>query len=160
MIRDQRTTDEDLKSLRTKDLRAYAIHSKILSRNQLGFVREKQELIHWIQQRKRERFFSPLDLLFQSHQINVNRMQTSTTEPVRSNSSNNVRMFETGASSKPRVTLEELSSLESIDDLSVRQLKDILQSNCVSMKGCLEKKELIEKVQLLYQNRTASSKSS
>lgn len=51
------------------------------------------------------------------------------------------------------MTLNELSSLESIDELTIRQLKDLLQQNFVSTKGCLEKQDLIDKVQLLYRDQ-------
>ena len=138
MIIDQRTTDEQLRSIRTKHLRAYAIHSRI----QIEFLLEKQDLINCIQQQKRGRFFFP-----QSSSNNQDQQ-------VRFNGSSPVKVL------KPRVTLEELSSLESMDDLSVGQLKEILQENFVSMKGCLEKKELIEKVRLLYHDRNQSSENS
>jgi hypothetical protein len=43
--------------------------------------------------------------------------------------------------------------LESIQNLTVRQLKDILIHNFVSTKGCVEKNELINKVELLYRDK-------
>ncbi len=52
-----------------------------------------------------------------------------------------------------RITLGQLSSFESIHDLTVLQLKDILIQNFVSIKGCVEKNELINKVELLYRDQ-------
>ncbi|CAF4307618.1 unnamed protein product, partial [Rotaria sp. Silwood2] len=52
-----------------------------------------------------------------------------------------------------RITLDKLSSLESINDLTIRQLKEILENNFVSIVGCVEKKELLNKVELLYRDR-------
>ena len=47
-------------------------------------------------------------------------------------------------------TLEELDSEEEIKELSVRQIKIILQRNCINYKGCVEKEELLEKVKTLW----------
>jgi hypothetical protein len=58
-----------------------------------------------------------------------------------------------------RVTLNEISSSGSIHDLNVRQLKDILQQNFVSTKGCLEKDDLIDKVELLYRDQQQQKES-
>jgi len=43
-----------------------------------------------------------------------------------------------------------------ISDLSVKQLKEILVRNFVSIKGCVEKSELITKVELLYRDHQKS----
>ncbi|XP_056467368.1 E3 ubiquitin-protein ligase rififylin [Gadus chalcogrammus] len=51
-----------------------------------------------------------------------------------------------------RASLSDLSSLEDIEQLSVRQLKEILARNFVNYKGCCEKWELMERVTRLYQN--------
>ena len=50
-------------------------------------------------------------------------------------------------------TIEQLSSESQIDTLSVRQLKVILQKNCIDYRGCVEKTELMERVHRLYQDR-------
>jgi hypothetical protein len=52
-----------------------------------------------------------------------------------------------------RVTIGDISSSESIHDLTIRQLKDILVQNFVSTKGCVEKSDLINKVELLYRDQ-------
>jgi hypothetical protein len=49
--------------------------------------------------------------------------------------------------------IEELSDESQIDLLSVRQLKTILQRNCIDYRGCVEKTELMERVHRLYQER-------
>ncbi len=51
-----------------------------------------------------------------------------------------------------RITLDSLSSSTSIQNLTVGQLKDVLAQNFVSYKGCVEKTELINKVELLYRD--------
>ncbi|XP_028662986.1 E3 ubiquitin-protein ligase rififylin isoform X2 [Erpetoichthys calabaricus] len=49
-----------------------------------------------------------------------------------------------------RASLSDLNSVEDIDSLSVRQLKEILARNFVNYKGCCEKWELMERVSRLY----------
>lgn len=51
-----------------------------------------------------------------------------------------------------RASLSLLSSLEDVEQLSVRQLKEILARNFVNYKGCCEKWELMERVTRLYQD--------
>jgi hypothetical protein len=50
-------------------------------------------------------------------------------------------------------SIEELSDESQIDLLSVRQLKTILQRNCIDYRGCVEKSELMERVHRLYQDK-------
>ncbi|XP_022594319.1 E3 ubiquitin-protein ligase rififylin isoform X1 [Seriola dumerili] len=52
-----------------------------------------------------------------------------------------------------RASLSDLSSLDDIEALSVRQLKEILSRNFVDYKGCCEKWELMERVSRLYQDQ-------
>ncbi|XP_076002497.1 E3 ubiquitin-protein ligase rififylin [Genypterus blacodes] len=49
-----------------------------------------------------------------------------------------------------RASLADLSCLDDIEALSVRQLKEILARNFVDYKGCCEKWELMERVNRLY----------
>lgn len=49
-----------------------------------------------------------------------------------------------------RMTLNQLSKEEDIDDLSVRQLKELLVTNYVDYKGCCERQELMERVRRLW----------
>ncbi|XP_067395711.1 E3 ubiquitin-protein ligase RNF34 isoform X2 [Emydura macquarii macquarii] len=51
---------------------------------------------------------------------------------------------------RARASLSDISSLEDIEGLSVRQLKEILARNFVNYSGCCEKWELVEKVSRLY----------
>lgn len=50
-------------------------------------------------------------------------------------------------------SLEVLTDESQISELSVKQLKLILQKNCINYKGCVEKRELLEKVVRLWQSR-------
>ncbi|XP_059187793.1 E3 ubiquitin-protein ligase rififylin [Centropristis striata] len=52
-----------------------------------------------------------------------------------------------------RASLSDLSCLEDIEALSVRQLKEILARNFVNYKGCCEKWELMERVTRLYKDQ-------
>ncbi|XP_047449582.1 E3 ubiquitin-protein ligase rififylin isoform X2 [Mugil cephalus] len=52
-----------------------------------------------------------------------------------------------------RASLSDLRSLDDVEDLSVRQLKEILARNFVDYKGCCEKWELMERVRRLYQDQ-------
>ncbi|KAK5928839.1 hypothetical protein CgunFtcFv8_010123 [Champsocephalus gunnari] len=52
-----------------------------------------------------------------------------------------------------RASLSDLSSVDDIEALSVRQLKEILARNFVNYKGCCEKWELMERVVRLYQDQ-------
>ncbi|XP_062409357.1 E3 ubiquitin-protein ligase rififylin isoform X2 [Sardina pilchardus] len=52
-----------------------------------------------------------------------------------------------------RASLSDLSTVEDIDALSVRQLKEILARNFVDYKGCCEKWELMERVTRLYHDQ-------
>ncbi|RXN11514.1 E3 ubiquitin- ligase rififylin-like isoform X1 [Labeo rohita] len=52
-----------------------------------------------------------------------------------------------------RASLSDLGSVEDIEALSVRQLKEILARNFVDYKGCCEKWELMERVTRLYHDQ-------
>ena len=52
-----------------------------------------------------------------------------------------------------RKSLSELNNEQNIEDLTVRELKEILVANFVDYKGCVEKTELIDKVRRLYHDR-------
>ncbi|XP_073415039.1 E3 ubiquitin-protein ligase rififylin [Dendrobates tinctorius] len=52
-----------------------------------------------------------------------------------------------------RASLSDIGSLNDIESLSVRQLKEILARNFVNYKGCCEKWELMERVTRLYHDQ-------
>ncbi|XP_023576404.1 E3 ubiquitin-protein ligase RNF34 isoform X1 [Octodon degus] len=58
-----------------------------------------------------------------------------------------------------RASLSDLSSLEEVEAMSVRQLKEVLARNFVSYSGCCEKWELVEKVSRLYKENEENQKS-
>lgn len=60
---------------------------------------------------------------------------------------------------KARASLSDLSSLEEVEGMSVRQLKEILARNFVNYSGCCEKWELVEKVNRLYKENEENQKS-
>ena len=49
--------------------------------------------------------------------------------------------------------MEDVSTIDEIDSLTVLELKQILTANFIDYKGCVEKKELIDKVKMLYESR-------
>jgi hypothetical protein len=51
---------------------------------------------------------------------------------------------------KRRASVSDLNSENDIENLSVKQIKEILANNFVEYKGCCEKKELVEKLKRLY----------
>ncbi|CAH8491671.1 unnamed protein product [Schistosoma turkestanicum] len=55
-------------------------------------------------------------------------------------------------STKRKVRLEDLMSEESIENLSVRQIKDLLVCNFVDFTHCVEKAELISRAKQLWRN--------
>lgn len=52
-----------------------------------------------------------------------------------------------------RASLSDISNVDDIESLSVRQLKEILARNFVNYKGCCEKWELMERVTRLYHDQ-------
>ncbi|XP_072289224.1 E3 ubiquitin-protein ligase RNF34a isoform X1 [Eucyclogobius newberryi] len=60
---------------------------------------------------------------------------------------------------RARASLSDISSLGDIEDLSVRQLKEILARNFVNYSGCCEKWELVERVNRLYRETEENRKS-
>ncbi|XP_077466707.1 E3 ubiquitin-protein ligase rififylin isoform X2 [Stigmatopora argus] len=54
-----------------------------------------------------------------------------------------------------RASLSDLSGEDGVEELSVRQLKEILARNFVNYKGCCEKRELTERALRLYRDRHA-----
>lgn len=57
---------------------------------------------------------------------------------------------------KHRLKLSDISSKAGLNELSVKQLKEILMLNRVDFKGCCEKQELLERVQRLWQAHRAT----
>lgn len=58
---------------------------------------------------------------------------------------------------KQRMSIGQLAREESIDDLNIKQLKEILVTNFVDYKGCVEKQELIARVKRLWNQKAARS---
>ncbi|XP_032124880.1 E3 ubiquitin-protein ligase RNF34-like [Sapajus apella] len=58
-----------------------------------------------------------------------------------------------------RASLSDLSSLNDVEGLSMRQLKEILAQNFVNYSGCCEKWELVEKLNRLYKENEENQKS-
>ncbi|XP_067861913.1 E3 ubiquitin-protein ligase RNF34-like isoform X2 [Heptranchias perlo] len=59
---------------------------------------------------------------------------------------------------KTRASLSDLSSIDDVEALTVRQLKEILARNFVSYSGCCEKWELVERVNRLFKETEENRK--
>uniref|UniRef100_A0A3B4EBN1 RING-type domain-containing protein n=1 Tax=Pygocentrus nattereri TaxID=42514 RepID=A0A3B4EBN1_PYGNA len=81
-------------------------------------------------------------------------------EPIsRSDSSGSTSQVSPAVQRSARASLSDLSSLEDVEQLTVRQLKEILARNFVSFSGCCEKWELAERVRRLYRENQDNCKS-
>ncbi|XP_041083740.1 E3 ubiquitin-protein ligase RNF34-like isoform X1 [Polyodon spathula] len=75
-------------------------------------------------------------------------------------SDENVEAQDTPLSRKrARASLSDISTMEDIEGLNVRQLKEILARNFVNYSGCCEKWELVERVNRLYRETEENRKS-
>ena len=57
---------------------------------------------------------------------------------------------QTLAPARKFTTLKDVHDETSIEDLTIKQLKEILTANFVDYKGCVEKRELTERVRRLW----------
>lgn len=55
-------------------------------------------------------------------------------------------------SSIKRIELKHLKQESDLDNLNVKQLKDLLAMNRVDYKGCIERTELLERAKMLWQD--------
>lgn len=79
---------------------------------------------------------------------------TSTRPPPQTTTATTTTTANTTSHARPRrKSLSELNTEEKIEDLNIRELKEILAANFVDYKGCVEKNELIERVRRLYRDR-------
>ncbi|KAJ8379468.1 hypothetical protein SKAU_G00002460 [Synaphobranchus kaupii] len=60
---------------------------------------------------------------------------------------------------RARASLTDISSVEDVENLSVRQLKEVLARNFVNYSGCCEKWELVERVSRLFRESEQNRKS-
>ncbi|KAF5306148.1 hypothetical protein FQR65_LT07424 [Abscondita terminalis] len=71
-----------------------------------------------------------------------------------SSSSNSHVNVETNSASSPRKypKLSEIKTIEQLNELSIKQLKELLTLNRVDYKGCVEKNELLDRAQRLWKD--------
>ncbi|XP_060998777.1 E3 ubiquitin-protein ligase rififylin isoform X5 [Dama dama] len=156
---------EELMKMKVKDLRDYLSLHDIST----DMCREKEELVFLvlsqqpvISQEGRTQA-PPLGPDFPEQQAFLTRPHTSTVPPTspglpsappgqaqgRQQSVDSEDSFVPGR----RASLSDLTDLEDIEGLTVRQLKEILARNFVNYKGCCEKWELMERVTRLYKDQ-------
>ncbi|XP_051965981.1 E3 ubiquitin-protein ligase rififylin isoform X2 [Xyrauchen texanus] len=152
----------ELMKLKVKDLRDY-LH---LHGVPTQMCREKEELIELVLGQQ-----TPTSETLIQPQMNTHIDQEAPSNPVimASLSGNNtpselepqIQAMEDEQSSDSeevfapgrRASLSDLRSVDDIEVLSVRQLKEILARNFVDYKGCCEKWELMERVTRLYHDQ-------
>uniref|UniRef100_A0AC11C491 Uncharacterized protein n=1 Tax=Ovis aries TaxID=9940 RepID=A0AC11C491_SHEEP len=156
---------EELMKMKVKDLRDYLSLHDIST----DMCREKEELVSLvlgqqpvISQEGRTQV-PPLGPDFPEQQAFLTRPHTSAVPPTspglpsappgqaqgRQQSVDSEDSFVPGR----RASLSDLTDLEDIEGLTVRQLKEILARNFVNYKGCCEKWELMERVTRLYKDQ-------
>lgn len=59
---------------------------------------------------------------------------------------------------RTRASLSDLKSEQDIENLTIRQIKEILAFNFVDYKGCFERGELVQKLKILYASNVANQK--
>ncbi|KTG33716.1 hypothetical protein cypCar_00015081 [Cyprinus carpio] len=158
-----------LMRLRVKDLRQYLTLRNINT----DTCREKEDLVDLVLcHQGAESEDDPDTPSLQTHPLYS--PQTSNEEPTsplsalsptqgepisRSNSSESTNQVSPQTRRRARASLSDLSSLDDVEQLSVRQLKEILARNFVSFSGCCEKWELVERVRRLYRENEDNRKS-
>ncbi|CAF0806708.1 unnamed protein product [Adineta ricciae] len=93
-----------------------------------------------------------------SHHARPTSNSATHTTSTASASTSNVRQptassHTTAKQQSRRKSLSEIKDEENIEDLNIRDLKEILAANFVDFKGCVEKGELLDKVRRLYRDR-------
>ncbi|ELU04050.1 hypothetical protein CAPTEDRAFT_126689 [Capitella teleta] len=164
-------TRKDLAEFKVKELRAFLDRRSVSTQNcmeKADFVEavfkysdnshyrqeqvEKQRHLHELQERRR---------------LNASRAMNRESpvppdSPASSHSSRGPeeappRIPEPPSYTEPvRASLDHLVAVGDIEELSVRQLKEILATNFVDYKGCVEKWELMERVKRLWHSDRAN----
>jgi len=170
LIGNPRTTEQQLSEIKTKHLRAFLIGKKVESVN---FCLEKQDLINLIINDVYNGYVfvetssSRSQLPSQTFSTSERTATASTTDS--SNIStlepnvNNEQVPNVATNPSPvvqrhspravrRKSLKDIHSEETIDSLSVKELKELLTFNFVEYRGCVEKQELILKVKHLFRD--------
>ncbi|XP_056612140.1 E3 ubiquitin-protein ligase rififylin isoform X2 [Triplophysa dalaica] len=153
----------ELMKLKVKDLRDYLHLHEIATQ----MCREKEELVELVlgQHTPTSEMHIPLPT-----NIHLDQQQTPGVPVITASPSGNNGVTELGPQDQApedeqssdseevfapgrRASLSDLRAAEDIEDLSVRQLKEILARNFVDYKGCCEKWELMERVKRLFQDQ-------
>ncbi|XP_070572816.1 E3 ubiquitin-protein ligase RNF34-like isoform X3 [Ptychodera flava] len=142
----------ELMTLKIKDLRQYLISNNV----PLNSCTEKNDLV---------------ELLLRHH---ANQQNREAQVRAQQNAQNTARMhqfraqqpqepqYRPGATGNPppdtrpsrqRASISDLSTIEEIDDMTIRQLKEVLATNFVDFKGCVEKWELVDRVKRLFREK-------
>uniref|UniRef100_A0A3B3US02 RING-type E3 ubiquitin transferase n=1 Tax=Poecilia latipinna TaxID=48699 RepID=A0A3B3US02_9TELE len=140
----------ELMKLKVKELRDY-LHLHEVSTH---LCREKEELVELVlsQQSSPSGSSAPDTPIVQPPTVTSDPPDPTPHISVSDSSSDAWDPEEAPVSGR-RASLSDLKSVDDIEDLSVRQLKEILARNFVDYKGCCEKWELMERVTRLYHDQ-------
>lgn len=88
-----------------------------------------------------------------SSPINANE-----SSPQTSNASQPPASSDPNNKTNRRASISDIKSVKDCEELSIKQIKEILSFNFVDYRGCFEKSELVEKLKLLYASYTKNKK--
>ncbi|XP_069741078.1 E3 ubiquitin-protein ligase rififylin-like isoform X3 [Narcine bancroftii] len=127
----------ELMKLKVKELRDYLQLHEI----SMEMCREKSDLVDLVMGQQPS---------VPSSQVNAEMPGGNLNELQLEDETESVDSEEVIVAGRHRASLSDLTCVEDIEALSVRQLKEILARNFVNYKGCCEKWELMERVTRLY----------
>uniref|UniRef100_A0A4W6CKW0 RING-type E3 ubiquitin transferase n=1 Tax=Lates calcarifer TaxID=8187 RepID=A0A4W6CKW0_LATCA len=158
-----------LMQLRVKDLRQYLLLRNIPT----DTCREKEDLVDLVlcHQGARETQRAAVSVLSASQgdvlspsdssgTTSQEHEDTPTASLLNLEPTENIIEVSPATQRRIRASLSDLDNEEAIENLSVRQLKEILARNFVNYSGCCEKWELLERVHRLYRENEQNRKSS
>ncbi|KAF7217048.1 transcript variant X1 [Nothobranchius furzeri] len=99
------------------------------------------------------------DVLSPSDSSGTASQETPTASLLNLDPTENILEVSPATQRRIRASLSDLDNEEAIENLSVRQLKEILARNFVNYSGCCEKWELLERVHRLYRENEQNRKS-
>lgn len=153
---------DHLRKLKVRDLREY-LRARQISTNQ---CKEKRDLIELILRHAGDGSHTGNSTSNPHHQA---RRQTPADPPLsnsqRPEQQRSSNVFPSSNSQPVQVppsvhmpvsvckSLSQIQNIEEVEELSVKELKQILKANFVDFKGCCEKKELLDRVRALWKSK-------
>ncbi|XP_031557331.1 E3 ubiquitin-protein ligase RNF34-like [Actinia tenebrosa] len=143
---------EFLVKIKVKDLQEY-LRKKNISTHQCKEKRELIELVLNSSPAGTQNVSFPRNTQRQSYSYSSNGSNTRNRAP-----SSDGEVAPPNTKKAPPKTIDDITSIDQVSSLSIREIKQILTVNCVDFKGCCEKEELLQKVRMLWKSRNDSKK--